>query len=512
MKGLKELMFSRRKRKQDLSSEEKTQCLKDPLCDWSWFEDRCSCEKNPCDTLYCYPDANKTDQYCACSMLLCQWNWTSDACFVYTGIAGSICICKTSFEYPQFTSQENLTDSCLDSPCETSDPLKAKQLPKDFLEALSMLKTTQQITELLKKLRSSRTDDVKDVERFFVPSVSVVDNYGSPADSFILSCSYGPERCEHLLTLYSPTYGKCYMFNYVGKENEKKPEVKVAKQAGREHGLQLYMQARKKDAVALLTKQLGVRIVIHDPRSIPIASENGIDVRPGDMVSMSVEYIEINRLGPPWGECASDNESLPSNYSADPYIQTHCEKHCVGLEFYRRCKCYHPMFLAATVIPQRGVICPTNDSQGNDACVYSVMMDNAAGKIKCSCPPPCREKHYHTTTSSSRLNPDFFQLVKKAKSLTIKNGTATVIHPDYEFSLMGVQIYYNSFFVTYVNETAIYSWESLIANIGGNMGLFLGLSIVTLLEITEFLAEMMTRCITQRGTAKIRDKIIVRTF
>lgn len=39
-----------------------------------------------------------------------------------------------------------------------------------------------------------------------------------------------------MVTLYSPIYGKCYMFNYVGVFNDKDTPVKRARQAGRQHG------------------------------------------------------------------------------------------------------------------------------------------------------------------------------------------------------------------------------------------------------------------------------------
>ncbi|GFY61240.1 amiloride-sensitive sodium channel subunit beta [Trichonephila inaurata madagascariensis] len=84
----------------NISITEKTRCLKDPLCYWSWFDDECYCSKSPCDTLYCYPDLNKSDEICACSMLLCQWNGTSEACFIAHDQGGITCVCRSSFEYP----------------------------------------------------------------------------------------------------------------------------------------------------------------------------------------------------------------------------------------------------------------------------------------------------------------------------------------------------------------------------------------------------------------------------
>ncbi|GFY11103.1 histone-lysine N-methyltransferase SETMAR [Trichonephila clavipes] len=83
----------------NISVGERALCLRDPLCYWSWLDEECYCGKNPCDTFYCYPDLNKNDEFCSCSMLLCQWNGTADACFTRNQ-EGETCHCKYSFEYP----------------------------------------------------------------------------------------------------------------------------------------------------------------------------------------------------------------------------------------------------------------------------------------------------------------------------------------------------------------------------------------------------------------------------
>ncbi|GFQ74657.1 degenerin mec-4, partial [Trichonephila clavata] len=486
-----------------ISIPEKTRCLKDPLCYWSWFDDECYCSKSPCDTLYCYPDLNKSDEICACSMLLCQWNGTSEACFIAHDQGGITCVCRSSFEYPLHRPPPNK------KPCIGSCTPKFKP---EVQEAFDSLKMSPEALDLLKKLKASTTDDVRDVERFFIPELDIVNNYGMPYDNLILSCSYGPDACSDIVTLYSPTYGKCYMFNYVGTFNDKDTPVKIAKQPGRTHGLQLYMQVRKEDTIPLLTRDLGVRIVVHDPRSIPIAAQNGIDIRPGDMASISMEYLEMNRLGQPWGKCAEDGQVLANNYSGDPYIQSECESFCINQEVFKRCHCWHPRYLSAVVTPKRKAICATNSTSAVDRCFLSVVHDTDNGTVECNCPPACREISYQLTTSASQLNQDFFRMVKKAKTLTTKGGKASVTNSDVDFKLMGVQIFYNSFFVSHVNETAIYSWESLIANIGGNMGLFLGLSLVTIVELFEFLMQMITKLFSPKNTDGYKTKTYVQNF
>ncbi|GIY44716.1 amiloride-sensitive sodium channel subunit beta [Caerostris extrusa] len=341
-----------------ISLKEKTRCLKDPLCYWSWFEDTCYCNRNPCDTLYCYPDLNKSDEVCACSMLLCQWNGTNEACFMaqdYTG--GVTCLCKYSFDYP------------LKRLHRSKEPCKGQCEP---------------------------SNDVRDVERFFIPSIEVTSDYGMPFDNLILSCSYGPEPCKDMVTLYSPTYGKCYMFNYVGNFNDKDtPPVKIVKQAGRMHGLQLYLQARRNDTLPLLTRDLGIR--------------------------------------PTLGICAQDGQVLVNNYSGDPYVQSECESFCINQEIFKRCGLLPSTLFTCCGDTGEKVICVTNSTE--DSCFMSVVHDTDSGTVDCDCPPPCREITYELTTSASQLNPDFFLHGKKAKSLKTENGQATVTNAEFEYGL-----------------------------------------------------------------------------
>lgn len=79
------------------------------------------------------------------------------------------------------------------------------------------------------------------------------------------------------------------------------------------------MKSPKDSIFPLFAPNYGARIVIHDPRSLPFASEKGFDIRSGDMTSIVVQYEEVNRLGPPWSECAWDGDNKTSSYLEKPY-------------------------------------------------------------------------------------------------------------------------------------------------------------------------------------------------
>ncbi|KAG8199718.1 hypothetical protein JTE90_022164 [Oedothorax gibbosus] len=103
----------------NITIEEKTTCLKDPMCYWNYFDEKCYCHRNPCDTLYCYPDMDKSDEVCICSMLLCQWNGTREGCGILRDDSrGEWCVCNASFSYHLFNFPP-VSKRCINSSCGT---------------------------------------------------------------------------------------------------------------------------------------------------------------------------------------------------------------------------------------------------------------------------------------------------------------------------------------------------------------------------------------------------------
>ncbi|XP_035233772.1 amiloride-sensitive sodium channel subunit gamma-like [Stegodyphus dumicola] len=103
------------------------------------------------------------------------------------------------------------------------------------------------------------------------------------------------------------------------------------------------------------------------------------------------------------------------------------------------------------------------------------------------------EKNFNVYISASKLNKDFFRIVKKIKTLKLVNGTPHVAEPQFKMDMMGLLVFYKTLTITNMTETSIYSWEFLVANIGGNLGLFLGLSLITFVEIIEFIVDVLAK-------------------
>lgn len=57
-------------------------------------------------------------------------------------------------------------------------------------------------------------------------------------------------------------------------------------------------------------------------------------------------------------------------------------------------------------------------------------------------------------------------------------------------NMFGVSIYYDELKYTYISETAAIDSASLVSNIGGTLGLFLGMSILSFVEVIELVIEL----------------------
>jgi len=71
-----------------------------------------------------------------------------------------------------------------------------------------------------------------------------------------------------------------------------------------------------------------------------------------------------------------------------------------------------------------------------------------------------------------------------------------------------IYIYYKSLKYTSITQQAKIKWEQLISNLGGYLGLFVGLSFVSLFEITEIFIELFF--IFSEGSYSARSRIIRR--
>ena len=105
-----------------------------------------------------------------------------------------------------------------------------------------------------------------------------------------------------------------------------------------------------------------------------------------------------------------------------------------------------------------------------------------------ACPPPCTQSTYSAAVSTgmfpttSAMNTTIEQLQNSVKIVGITDYNKFLVE-----SFISLEVYFDSLILEKVEAEPAYTWNKLLGDIGGQVGLLLGFSILTALEFVEFL-------------------------
>ncbi|KAM5255818.1 bile acid-sensitive ion channel [Ctenodactylus gundi] len=287
--------------------------------------------------------------------------------------------------------------------------------------------------------------------------------------STLLICEFfgmpcGPKDFKHVFT----EYGNCFTFNH-GENMQGKKKVSVS---GR--GLHLLFDVNQEgytDNPALGFADAGIIFVIHSPKKEPQFDGLGLSSPVGMHARVTIRQLKTVHQEYPWGEC---NPSIKlRNFSS--YSTFGCLKECKAQHIERRCGCLPFM------LPGNGIEC---DLQKYYNCV-SPILDHIQLKELCtvgthnsSCPVPCEETEYPATVSYST-----FPSQKALKYLSKKlNQSLEYIREN----LVNIEIKYSDLNYKITQQQKAVSVPELLADVGGQLGLFCGASMITIIEIIEY--------------------------
>ena len=107
------------------------------------------------------------------------------------------------------------------------------------------------------------------------------------------------------------------------------------------------------------------------------------------------------------------------------------------------------------------------------------------------CPLECNLTLYETSVSSYYLNgKKHISILNNNTNLASDFVNRSIDATSARDSFIQVHVFYESLSYTLTTETPAVNWISLLGSIGGNLGLFLGVSVFSLCEMVEVLIEM----------------------
>ncbi|XP_063281892.1 acid-sensing ion channel 5 [Pelobates fuscus] len=295
-------------------------------------------------------------------------------------------------------------------------------------------------------------------------------NYGFYLNkSTLLKCSYFGIPCyaedfEHTFT----EYGNCYTFNH----NEGSL-IKKASTPG--SGLSVLFDIKQSeftDEPSLGYVDAGITFVIHSANIRPKFDGQGVYSPVGMHGHVSIQHLKTVIQEHPWGEC---NPYLNLEYH-EVYSTYGCLQECKSRFIKSECGC------VPFLLPGIGKEC---DLQQLYKCVstslYRIEKFNicTVGTYNSTCPVPCEETDYPATISYST-----FPSEKAAEYLSAKLGKNTTYMRN---NLVYIDIKYQELNYKITTQQKALSASVLLSDIGGQLGLFCGASMITIIEIMEYI-------------------------
>ncbi|KAM4687731.1 acid-sensing ion channel 1C-like isoform 2-T2 [Discoglossus pictus] len=299
------------------------------------------------------------------------------------------------------------------------------------------------------------------------------DRAGHSMEEMLLRCRYRNRECgaENFTVVYT-RLGKCYTFNS-GKEGY---ELLRTLKGGTGNGLELMLDIQQDEYLPLFEEseetslEAGVKVQIHSQEEPPFIDQLGFGVAPGFQTFVSCQEQRLVYLPPPWGDCKSTPLDSPyfKNYSI-----TACRIDCETRYLLQECKC------RMVHMPGNAPVCtPEQYKCANSKLDYLVESDSSY----CVCDTPCKTVRYGKELSMVRIPS------KAAAKYLAKTYNKT---EDYiAENILVLDIFFEALNFETIEQKKAYEVAGLLGDIGGQMGLFIGASILTILEIFDYLYEV----------------------
>jgi hypothetical protein len=317
------------------------------------------------------------------------------------------------------------------------------------------------------------------------PAITIINQRNKKSNKslkeMLILCNFNLEECnENDFDMIMDNYG------YVSYRFRKKKSYTP----GMQYGLQLLINLQNISCEKCYLD--GLRLVVHnhsiDPGYYSGGTKSGFILSPGFNHEIVIKRTYTSKLGLPHNNCIKNVTSLDSHDSdlyryilkstKYEYTQKDCFDYCMGSELNK-------YFNITNKIDHWLNIYKTYkfDQFWN---FYSKFVRGENKKI-CTplCPLECDSIKYDTSISFTKFSNDEF------KSLFEISGTTD--------NLISIDIYYDNLEYTSISQLPKMDTFHLIASIGGDLGLFIGISFLSFAEIIEILGEIIIILIEKKN-------------
>ncbi|KAK6182491.1 hypothetical protein SNE40_010170 [Patella caerulea] len=302
-----------------------------------------------------------------------------------------------------------------------------------------------------------------------------------------LKCAWGDyywENCDSALTTRVTEMGICFTVDTRKLVRNHHGSAKPNPVSNSLRGFNVVITTIRTDIPYRLYQFEGFKIVLHDHDEDPLPQSRGFVV--GANCSTEVEVSKSVRIGlePPFlafggSTCIDTNSDKFTNplKRFNFYTKEACEKECFMDYVVKFCGCRH--FLH----PGNESLCSIEHLSGcyrHAEATYYKGDSNGTAKAECVCPLPCRESTHKASVTCAKFRPTApFEKILDNASI--------------DADVVTLHVFFADPVVTVIEQVPVYTLEKLLGSIGGQVGLFMGFSLITVAEMFELIFLLVTR-------------------
>lgn len=352
-------------------------------------------------------------------------------------------------------------------------------------------------------LNSTDPKDLQNLANWATVDKADTLKYGHTAEEMIVSCKFDQkETCtyENFHQFQHKKYGNCFTFN--NNNANKEQDARRTSRSGSEYGLELLLFIDQPEYIGMFTHEAGVRVSIHNIDTTPFPEDRGYNAAPGMSTNFNIRFNKMYRTKLPYGgEDCTEREVIRNNVYDGRYSFLACEKACVQTALREYCQCITDINTLYTDVP----ICDLLNTQHNQ-CREDVHNRFLSGDLECDCVQRCDETYFSVKYSTSAWPSEKYEgylfsglshnthLVDALQS-GIEATMSNIVKLHFTLEELNMQT---------ITEEPEMTWFILTSNLGGNCGLFIGLSFVTAFEILTFILDLvMHGCLWSRVKGEI---------
>ena len=316
----------------------------------------------------------------------------------------------------------------------------------------------------------------------------------------IINCGFGetPELSKCTFAdfhwFFHWLYGNCYQYNVGLNFSNERVDLKRQTEGGDYYGFFLEigpLSSKNKYPMPVNSKSAlasrGLKVFVHNQSFVPESFEGKfLSVTPGTETNIAISRIFSTSVPFPYSDCVDLSNGHGSelyNFMAvsnRTYRQRDCLELCYQKSINQMCHCNdgrYPMFSA------NYPVCLN---------ITQILCSFQENEPVCDCPLECESVTYNVQTSSldypSREEYNLFKSDQEEFNATQSKYEIDLSSYDlYREYFYKINIFYATTEYTFISESPQMTLTGLLSNLGGSLGMFLGFSVFSILEIFELL-------------------------